>query len=66
MKKFIQFILFLFVLIVSEYYFFIELFAQKRAWVLLPSLLVMGGAIYGILRFAKKTIISSKGSASHF
>ncbi len=65
MKKFLVFILFLTVLIVAEYYFFTEMFAQKRILVLLPSLLVMILSIYAIFRFAKKDIINTKHSSRH-
>lgn len=61
MKKFMVFILFLTLLIVAEYYFFVELFSQRRMLVLLPGLMLMGGAILGIFRFAKKTILAPKG-----
>jgi hypothetical protein len=65
MKKFLIFILFLTVLIVAEYYFFIEMFAQKRIFILLPSLLLMGVSIYGIFRFAKRNILNTKHTSSH-
>ena len=65
MKKFLIFIFLLTVLIVAEYYFFIEMFSQKRALVLLPSLLVMALSIYGIFRFAKKNIIPPKHGSHH-
>jgi len=60
MKKFLTFIFFLTILIIAEYYFFIEMFSKKRTFILLPSLLFMVIAIYGIFRFAKKTIASNK------
>ncbi|MGN6164362.1 MAG: hypothetical protein ACTHOF_07470 [Flavisolibacter sp.] len=65
MKKFLTFILFLTILIIAEYYFFIEMFSKKRTFILLPSLLFMLIAIYGIFRFAKKTISNTKHSQSH-
>jgi len=65
MKNFLTFILFLTILIIAEYYFFIEMFSKKRTFILLPSLLFMVIAIYGIFRFAKKTISNTKHSQSH-
>jgi hypothetical protein len=65
MKKFLIFIFLLTVLIVAEYYFFIEMFSQKRAVILLPGLLVMGLSIYAIFRFAKKNIINPKHGSHH-
>jgi len=60
MKKFITYIFFLTVLIISEYYFFTEIFAQKRLPVLMASSMVMLATIFGIFRFAKKNIINTK------
>ena len=60
MKKFITYIFFLTVLIISEYYFFTEIFSQKRMPVLMASSLVMLATIFGIFRFAKKNIINAK------
>ena len=65
MKKFLIFIFFLTVLIIAEYYFFIEMFSQKRVIVLMPGLLVMALAIYAIFRFAKKNIVSTKHTSRH-
>ncbi|MGZ3848415.1 MAG: hypothetical protein ACXVMS_10910 [Flavisolibacter sp.] len=65
MKKFLIFILFLTVLIVAEYYFFTEMLSRKRTLVLMPSLVLVIIAIYGIFRFAKKNIINTKHTQSH-
>jgi len=65
MKKFLIFIFFLTILIVAEYYFFIEMFSQKRAVVLMAGLLIMSLAIYAIFRFAKKNIINTKHTSHH-
>jgi hypothetical protein len=65
MKRFLLFILFLTVLIAAEYYFFTELFSEKRLAVLLPSLLIMAVSIFGIFRFAKKTLSQSKQTVHH-
>ena len=65
MKKFLIFILFLTVLIIAEYYFFVEVFSQKRTVILLPSLLIMGLSIFGIFRFAKKRFINTNHTTHH-
>ena len=65
MKKFLIFIFLLTVLIIAEYYFFIEIFSQNRTIVLLPGFLVMALAIYAIFRFAKKNILNTKPTSRH-
>jgi hypothetical protein len=65
MKKFLTFILFLVVLILSEYYFLNEVFAHKRMFILLPSLLLSVLCIFAIVRFFKKFILPSKQPEAH-
>ena len=62
MKKFILFILFISLLILSEYYFFVEVFSEKRVAVLLPSLVLMILSLFGIFRFAKRNILKTSQS----
>jgi len=59
MKKFIRFITILSLLIVSEYYFLTEVFSQRRVFILIISLLVIFACIYGLVRFFKRSFISS-------
>jgi hypothetical protein len=59
MKKFVIFIIALFLLIASEYYLLTELFTQKRIPVVAASFAVVLFCIFIFLRFFKKTVISS-------
>lgn len=59
MKKFVVFILVLSALIVSEYYFLTEFFTQKRLPVITASLLVILLSLYILVRFFKRSVISS-------
>jgi hypothetical protein len=60
MKKFVVFILFSLLLIISAYFLFNELFSNKRIFVLMPSLLGTIGCIYATHRIFKKYILHSK------
>ena len=60
MKKFIVFIIFLLLLIVSEYYFLNEMFSHKRVFILMLSLLGVVVCIYAVIRFFKKNILNPK------
>jgi hypothetical protein len=60
MKKFLIFISFLLVLVVSEYYFLNELFSHQRLPILSISLLVVVFCIVAFLRFFKKNILQIK------
>jgi hypothetical protein len=59
MKKFIIFILILLLLIVSEYYFLTEIFTQRRLMVIAPSCLLIVLCLFGLVRFLKRSVISS-------
>ena len=59
MKKFLAFILILSLLIVSEYYFFTEIFTQKRVAILVVSALVILLCLYRLIRIFKRSFISS-------
>jgi hypothetical protein len=59
MKKFLVFILILSLLIVSEYYFFTEIFTQKRPLVIAVSAVVIAACLYRLIRFFKRSFISS-------
>lgn len=65
MKKFIVFILFILLLIVSEYFLLNELFAAKRVSILLLSLLGTVFCIYAVIKFFKKYILHSKQPEAH-
>jgi len=58
MKKFITFILLLAVLILSEYYFLIEVFTKKRLPVAAVSLFLILICIFAFIRFFKKTVLT--------
>ncbi|HEV7334096.1 MAG TPA: hypothetical protein VGN63_23895 [Flavisolibacter sp.] len=64
MKRFLIFIILLLLLIVGEYYFLTEVITQKRVWVIAVSLLVSVICLYFLIRFFKRTIISSRPSGS--
>ncbi|WP_121352363.1 hypothetical protein [Flavisolibacter nicotianae] len=59
MKKFLIFILILSLLIVSEYYFFTEIFTQKRIPVIAVTGLVILICLYRLIRIFKRSILSS-------
>lgn len=65
MKKFLIFILFLLLLILSEYFLLNELFAQKRIFILLPSLVITVLCIYAVIKFFKKYILPVKQTEAH-
>lgn len=65
MKKFLIFISFLVLLIVSEYFLLTELLSHKRATVLLLSLLATVACIYAVIKFSKKNILPAKQSEAH-
>jgi arginine exporter protein ArgO len=65
MKKFIVFILFSILLIISAYFLFNELYAQKRIAVLMLSLLGTIFCIYATHRFFKKYILQAKQPEPH-
>jgi hypothetical protein len=65
MKKFIVFILFSILLIISAYFLFNELYSQKRITVLMLSLVGTICCIYGTHRFFKKYILHSKQPEPH-
>jgi len=65
MKKFIVFILFSILLIVSAYFLFNELYSQKRIVVLMLSLVSAIFCIYATHRFFKKYILQSKQTEPH-
>ena len=60
MKKFLIFILFSVLLIISAYFLFNELLSAKRLYVLTLSLLGTIVCIYGTHRYFKKYILHSK------
>ena len=60
MKKFVIFILFSVLLIISAYFLFNELFSNKRLLILMPSLLGTIGCIYATHRIFKKYVLHSK------
>ncbi len=65
MKNFIVFILFLLLLIVSEYFLLNELFAARRAIIVIPSLVGTVLFIYVVIKYFKKYILPSKHSGIH-
>lgn len=65
MKKFLIFILFSVLLIVSAYFLFSELFSYKRFIVLLLSLVGTLVCIYATHRIFKKYILHSKQPEAH-
>ena len=65
MKKFIVFILFSILLIVSAYFLFNELYSQKRILVLMLSLVGTIFCIYATHRFFKKNILQTKQPEPH-
>ena len=65
MKKFLIFILFSVLLVISVYFLFTELFSSKRFLVLMLSLVGAIACIYGSHRFFKKYIIHSKQPEPH-
>ncbi|MGZ5287146.1 MAG: hypothetical protein ACXWB9_08185 [Flavisolibacter sp.] len=65
MKKFLIFILFLLMLIISEYFLVNELFSRKRPLVLIIALAVSICCIIAAVRFFKKYYISSKPAEGH-
>ena len=65
MKNFIIFILFLLLLIVSEYFLLNELLAARRLGIVLPSLLGTVLFIYLVIKFFKKNILPTKQSEAH-
>jgi len=65
MKKFFTFILFLLLLIISEYYFLSEMFSHQRLAILSISLLGIVFCILAFLRFFKKNILPAKQSEAH-
>lgn len=60
MRKFLIFIGFLFLLILSEYFLVTELFGQKRPLVLIISLMSSIIFIIAAYRFFKKNFLTSK------
>jgi uncharacterized BrkB/YihY/UPF0761 family membrane protein len=64
MKRFVVFIVLLSLLIVGEYYFLTEVITQKRGWVIAGSLLVSVVCLYFLIRFYKRSIISSRPTGS--
>jgi len=60
MKKFLVFILFLSLLILSEYFLLNELFSDRRVFILLPSLLGTLLCIYAVIKFFKKYILPAR------
>ncbi|MBB1286702.1 hypothetical protein HRH25_20145 [Flavisolibacter sp. BT320] len=64
MKRFVVFIVLLSLLIVGEYYFLTEVITQKRGWVIGGSLLVSVVCLYFLIRFYKRSIISSRPTGS--
>lgn len=65
MKKFLNFIIVLLLLVVSEYFLLTELFSQKRVPVLSLSLVVTLVCIYGVIKFFKKNILTAKHTEGH-
>ncbi|MDQ3277952.1 MAG: hypothetical protein M3Q06_06485 [Bacteroidota bacterium] len=64
MKRFLIFIILLSLLIVGEYYFLTEMFTQKRPGVIAGSLGIAILCVYFLVRFYKRSIISSPTTAS--
>ena len=62
MKKFLVFILFLFLLVLSEYFLLNELLAERRVAILLPSLVGTLLCIYAVIKFIKKYVLPAKHS----
>jgi hypothetical protein len=60
MKKFIVFVFFLLLLIVSEYFLLSELFSQKRFLILGLCLLGTVVSVVAVIRFYKKYILPAK------
>lgn len=58
MKKFLVFILLLTLLVAAEYYFFTEIFTQKRPLIIVLSLAAMLACLYQLVRFFKRSFIS--------
>jgi hypothetical protein len=58
MKKFLIFIFFSVLLILSEYFLLNELFAYRRLPILLLSLVATIACIYALVKFFKKSILS--------
>ena len=65
MKKFLVFILFIILLIISEYFLLNELFAGRRIFILLLTLIGTVFCIYAIIKFFKKYILHSKHPEAH-
>jgi len=59
MKKFVIFILTLFLLIACEYYLLTEMFTQKRLPVIAGTLTGVLLCVFVFLRFFKKTVTTS-------
>jgi hypothetical protein len=59
MKDFLVFVLILSLLIAAEYYFFTEIFTQRRVVVIVISLTVVLLSIYQLVRFFRRSFISS-------
>lgn len=59
MKEFIVFILILSLLIAAEYYFFTEIFTHRRIAVIGISLAVVLLCLYQLVRFFRRSFISS-------
>lgn len=59
MKRFLVFIVLLLLLIVAEYYFFTEIFSYKRLLILAMSGMVAMGCLFCLIRFFKRSVISS-------
>jgi ABC-type uncharacterized transport system permease subunit len=64
MKRFLIFIILLSLLIVGEYYFLTEIFTQKRVLVIAGSLVVAILCVYLLIRFYKRSVISSRTMTS--
>ena len=64
MRRFVVFIILLSLLIVGEYYFLTEVITHKRVWVIAGSLLVSVICLYFLIRFYKRSIISSRPTGS--
>lgn len=59
MKEFIVFILILSLLIAAEFYFFTEIFTHRRVAVIIVSLVVIVACLYQLVRFFRRSFISS-------
>jgi hypothetical protein len=65
MKRVVIFILFLLVLIISEYFLLNELFSERRTMILFLSLLGTIGCILALIRIFKKYLLQPKHPEAH-